>query len=677
MRAVKQRNLSFTATPEEVRAWRIFFRELASMIPVAKPSMPISEHAERYRRLPSGDRYEGPLRLDRSPYLREIMDCMSPNSPVQHVIVMKAAQLGFTMALECVMCYYLGYAPCDQLLVTATAQLYKRWVSRRLEPAITSYGYREKIFAQEKRKSGKETGDKMATKEYIGGQLDLVSASSAADLRSLSKKILMRDEIDGAKEELLTGEGSFLEVSEARTMAWGDLAKIIDVSTPTIAGQSAIEDMHNLGDKRLYFVPCPLCGKFQVMKWPGFKGDTEGGKLKKVWYECEFCREAIFESHKLKFLPAGRWEPTKIENVEPFTRSYQLASWYAPLGFSPWLKIYQKYLKAQGNADKLKTFTNLQMGLPFLEKGSRPSKEKILALQGNYRAKTVPYGVLFLTMAVDVQRGSATDKNNPPRLEFEVCGHGAGYRTWSIDYVRIEGEVGDPYAGAWEDLYKYYLDDKGEPVFYYKRDDGHIFPFELIFIDSTDGLMSDRVYAFCSRWVNTYPIIGSGELKKRKGEAFDQTTASDIKRWREIRNKSEQLVYVINTRWYKREFYSNVNNVARQDSEPQRPGFCDFPIDYNSRYFEMLIAEDQRRDGTFYAAGRRNEALDCRVYNLCAGSVYLNRLVDRLRETYKSQYRPEELKAVINHYFALEYLSKRAGVKYERPQHAKSIRKPA
>ncbi len=647
-----------TATPDQIKDWALFFDNLAALIPCTKPSLSISEHAEQNRVLPAGERYPGPLNLDRSPFVREIMDNMSPMSPIRHTIVMKAAQVAITMIMECIMCYYIGYAPADQLLITATAELYRKWVGRRLEPAISSYGYREKIFAQEKRKSGKESGDKIASKEYAGGQADIVSAQAAASLRSLTKRILIRDEVDGTKEQLDTGEGSFLDVSMARTKAWGDLAKIMDASTPTIQGQSAIQRLYETGDQRLYFVPCPHCGKFQVMKWPGFRGDTEAGILKIVYYQCEACGDAIFEHHKIKFLPGGHWEPT-AQASRPLTRSYHIPGWYAPLGFSPWLDIYQTYLDARGNSDKLRSFTNLDMGLPFRDVGARPSRAKVLALQGNYKAGTVPEGVLYLSMAIDVQQGSADDKKNPPRLEAEICGHGAGYRTWSIQYLRFEGAIDNAYAGAWEKLRQYA--NKTELTF--KRKDGFEFPVQIIFIDSGDGTMVHVVYQFTGGWQNTYPISGFSTLKKRKEEKGDELTTSNLKRYRLVNNNNVLLIQ-ISTNYYKTHLYNNLN-IRRKEFDPQNPGFCDFPADapYDGKYFDMLTAEEKRKDGSFYSAGRHNEALDCRVYNQCAGDFYLDNLVAKFREHYKNKYHRDELRTIINHRFALEWLAKKAGVK--------------
>jgi phage terminase large subunit GpA-like protein len=47
------------------------------------PVLTVSEWADRYRRLSGKSAAEpGPWRTDRTPYLREIMDSLSPSSPV-------------------------------------------------------------------------------------------------------------------------------------------------------------------------------------------------------------------------------------------------------------------------------------------------------------------------------------------------------------------------------------------------------------------------------------------------------------------------------------------------------------------------------------------------------------------------------------------------------------------
>jgi len=61
------------------------------------PLLSVSEWADTYRSLSQRASAEpGPWRTDRTPYLREIMDCLSPSSPIETVVLMKGAQVGGT-----------------------------------------------------------------------------------------------------------------------------------------------------------------------------------------------------------------------------------------------------------------------------------------------------------------------------------------------------------------------------------------------------------------------------------------------------------------------------------------------------------------------------------------------------------------------------------------------------
>ena len=61
-------------------------------------ALPVSQWAERYRILGQGRLRPGSWRNSRTPYLTAIMDCLSPASPIERVVVMKGAQLGYSEA---------------------------------------------------------------------------------------------------------------------------------------------------------------------------------------------------------------------------------------------------------------------------------------------------------------------------------------------------------------------------------------------------------------------------------------------------------------------------------------------------------------------------------------------------------------------------------------------------
>jgi phage terminase large subunit GpA-like protein len=588
------------------------------------------------------------------------MDNMSPSSTVQRTVIAKGAQLGFTAAAENVTAYWMDASPAEILFVSATEELLRKWVTKRLEPTIDSCGFRRKIAAQGDVQQKRRTGDRVFTKEFPGGTLDMASAQAAASLRSDSKRVLIRDEIDGAPAQLRTGEGSWLDVSYVRTNAWGSRRKVLDFSTPTTFDESSVWPEYLAGDCRKYSVPCPHCGTFQFLTWDGgpngagIKWRTSSGSTSvpdapgtvahddeaparghvvEVWYQCEHCKGAIKNHDKGRMLPLGVWQPTAISE-SPTLRSYHLSSLYSPVGMLSWEELVAAYIKAQNTPDGMRSFVNLYLGEPYREQGQRPNVEKIVDLRGGYRAGTIPdAGVLFLTMSVDVQQGSERDPGNPPRLEVEVCGHGAGYRSWSIQYYRIPGAIGNPHAGAWASLNQMAIDG----VFRYSRADGRVFVPVSTLIDSGDGTNIDTVYTFTAGWRNTYPCAGSALLKKKQDVGADDMSRANFDRYRATRQHGDATLVQVSTNYYKHLIYRSLA-IPRNDTGEQAPGFCAFPQDYPRSFFEMLTAEEKRADGSFYCpSGRRNEALDLRVYNLAARDFFIDAKIAELREAYQTR----------------------------------------
>jgi phage terminase large subunit GpA-like protein len=645
-------------TKQDLIHQRDFLLELYGQRPVHKPIERVSEYIEGKRVLPPNTPFPGFWTNDKTPYSIEIMDNLSPASPIQHTVVMKGAQLGLTAAAENILAYWIDEFPAEILFISATDESLKKWATKRLEPLIDSCGFREKLFAQVASKGSRRTGDTTFVKEYVGGTLNMSSAQSPASLRSDSKRILIRDEVDGAPAQLRTGEGNWLDVSYARTNAWGSRRKVLDFSTPTTFEESLINKEYENGDQRKFFIPCPYCHKYQVLTWERIRAENKAGILDQVYYLCEFCEEAFFNHHKTALFAKGKWEPTATAHSK-FFRSYHISSLYSAVGMLTWFEMYEMFNKAQDDPDGMRSFTNLYLGLPYREKGARPKLQNVIELKGHYRQATVPADVLFLTMGVDVQRGSTSNKLNPARLELEVCGHGAGYRTWSILYKVIEGEVTDPFSGAWEKLNQWVK----ETGLKFKRFDDTQFPVVLIFIDSGDGNVTDVVYRFCAGWNSTFPIKGFSALKRRKQEVGDEAGPTNFKRYRPVKIGEDGILYEISTNYYKTHLYNNLK-IQRQDIPPQRAGFCDFPVDYNEKYFRMLTAEEKRTDGSFHCpSGRANEALDCRVYNLCAGDVYLDSQVLSVKAAYQKQGARADQVQVINHRMVLESLTKATAIK--------------
>ena len=104
-----------------------------------KPELDLtaSEWADKHRILTSISSSEpGPWQTDRTPYLKEIMDCLSPSHPCERVVFMKGAQIGGTERGNNWMVFVIHHAPGPMLMVNPTVETSKRSSKMRIDPAI-------------------------------------------------------------------------------------------------------------------------------------------------------------------------------------------------------------------------------------------------------------------------------------------------------------------------------------------------------------------------------------------------------------------------------------------------------------------------------------------------------------------------------------------------------------
>ena len=582
-------------------------------------TLKVSEMAENERFLPKGTPFPGQWENSRTPYLIEPMDSMSEQSPVEVDVWLKAHQLGFTAAVENGILYIIRHAPGPILYTTATSDLGKEWSENRFDPMIQQCGLENLIFSQSGRKANKKTGDKTLLKEFPGGRIRIAGYGSTGAFRSSSYRYFFGDEIDEASADLKK-QGSALEQAEARTSAFKSKRKIILFSTPVEKDLSNVYKAYLLGDQRKYFVPCPHCGFMQELEFKHLKYDRDKDGLldvESVRYECQKCEEPFFNYHKAEMYSSGRceWRPTKKAKRQNYI-SRQISCLYSPPGMITWADIVQKFLDAveSGDPGKMKTFETLYLGWPYQEVGEKPEFVKVIAHRSNYASKTVPEPVLFLTLGADVQGD---------RIELEIVGHGRKYKTWSIDYIVIPGDTETASGKAWSDFREMFLDGR----FIYKNERGSFAP-SMAFIDS--NYRTDTVINFCETVQGLYPIIGRNKFSNPQQKfKINMLPGSPL------------MSVIVATNYFKDLLYSSLR--TQKDPGMDTPAnYPEFPFDYDDKYFKMLNAEYKRgvRKGNrieyeyHCPTGKRNEALDCRCYNLAAREVlYDNAMKEILKES--------------------------------------------
>jgi phage terminase large subunit GpA-like protein len=561
------------------------------------PKLSVTQWADRYRILPKKSSSEpGRYRSSRTPYVREIMDCLSPTSPVAEICVMKGTQLGFTEVANNWFGFIVDITPGPMLMVFPTGDLARDHSKQKMQPTINDTP-RLKDKIREAR--SRDSGNTIETKEFPGGILFMSGSNSGAFFRSKSIRYLFLDDVDGFDVDV-GGEGDPAELARKRTDTYGKRKKIFEVSTPTIKGISRIERSFTMSDQRYYHVPCPLCGEFQRLVWGGegadfgikFDRDAEGTPIL-AWYECKYCHGRIDEHHKPAMLERGKWIPTRPDRQK---RGYQISSLYSPLGWVSWLQIVKEFLEAKCFKERLKAWCNTRLGETFEEIGEQPEWSLIKARSEAYEILTIPMGGLLLTSGVDVQDN---------RLAVVIRAWGRGEESWLIYWGEIYGDPAQ--AQVWANLESLL----SRPFQHATGQELHIV---CAAIDS-GGHHTNAVYAFARRNPRYIAIKGMSQPGK---PIIGHPSTVDMT-WRGEKIPGGCQLWPVGADTAKSTIYARL-----KITEPG-PGFYHFPIGVEDAYFIQLTAEKlitryvkgfPKMEWTL--AGPRNEALDCEVYSYAA-----------------------------------------------------------
>lgn len=557
----------------------------------------VSEWSDRHRMLTTGSE-KGRWKTDRTPYLREPMDCLSVHSPVEQVVMIKGSQLGASEGLvNNWVGYVIEHAPCSMLIVQPDVERAERYSKQRIAPMIAATPSVRELVAEQKmgRDSG---GNTIQDKQFVGGSLTILGANAPAGLASMPICYLACDEVDRFKYSAGT-EGDPIDLAVQRTNTF-PRRKILLISSPGEKSTSRIEPAYELSDQREYHLPCPFCGHLQILNFKRLR--WEDGKPRTAVYHCSDCDCAIDERHKTQMLALGQWVPRHPERE---VRGYKISALYSP--WLRWHEVASRFIAARGRPQRLKVFVNTILGESWdthAETKVEPSRLDLLriAIEVDDGIPVVPLGVGILTAGVDVQQN---------RLEVGLYGWGRGEECWHIDYRVI---AGDPSASeTWTALEDYLLQA-------WRHASGLGITLTAACVD-TGGHHTQKVYDFV-RSRNTRGVWGIKGIGGQGKRLWPRTATKT--------NKGKIDLFLIGVDTAKMQIYARIKATldAADKGEPiGGPGHVHIAEHIaEPEYLAGLVSEVPV---TTYKRGHpvivwdlpgqtRNEPLDCAVYGYAA-----------------------------------------------------------
>lgn len=612
--------------------------------------------------------FPGPYRYAKTPYAREIIDCLSTTHPAHTIALMKGAQIGMSSG---VIIPGIGWIiknnPGNTYLSVGAPDLIEK-AMEKLDLMIDSTGLRPLIKPQTHRVKNNKTGDTNSKKEFPNGYVTIGSANNHKNLRQVDLQFVFLDDFEAVKKSS-EQSGDTLSMVKMRQASYYGKSKLFLVSTPEVKEKSNIEPAFLLGDQRKYMVPCPCCGSFIELKW-SYEHEESKEMVGIYWelndknelieesvgYKCQECFSFFDDKNKTEILNSGYWKPTAKPVSEGYF-SYHISSLYAPIGMFDWLYYVKEYLQAvppNGTRDeaKYKTFVNVCLGLTYEMESETLKATQIQRNTRNYEVGIIPEKlsiadgngkIILLTCACDLN-----GRPDDARLDYEVLAWSETGSTYSVSHGSIGTFIPNQSAQTKQkdDREKWtYEHNKHNNVWIeFKNVLDTVWPVDTgrrmkIFCTGVDtGYQEQEAFEFIDN-VN-FTMVG---LKGDKEDKYLPFTL-DAKTFKV--GVSRPNLYLVLGGKIKDDISRNMKLKWQQGVEEQQPaGFCNFPepsggkYTYNN-YFSHFESEQRKiesKDGNSVSARwvkksptAQNHLWDCRVYNVAVRDILMSRIFKEL-----------------------------------------------
>jgi phage terminase large subunit GpA-like protein len=543
------------------------------------------------------------------------------NDDIKEVNWKKSARVGYTKLVVICIAYGVEHKKRNVGVWQPDDGSRNKFSKKHIAPMLRDVGPMRSIFPYVGKKCSENT---IENKSFTNGrELFLLGGKAAKNYRELSLDTCIYDELSQFDRDI-EGDGLPTFIGDKR-LNGSSFGKSIRGSSPTIQGECQVTEAFEECEHQFQrYVPCKHCGSFQTLVFGG-KGSefglewdktlTHSARGRSAKYRCKDCAETFTYADFLESDKNGYWlsdtaatydsevfyeregfPAVKVITATPEVVGWALWSIYS--NFSPWSTIVTEWYKAQKSPQALKSFINTTLGEAFEETEKIKTQPEDLLARREHYAGQVPDEVVYITVGGDMQDTWA---------EFTVTGWTAGEESFVIESFEVHG---DPSVGEFWDRLEAPL------IKSYTKVNGQVMSWATGVFDS-GGHFTDEVYKFTKRFGVMRLFPGKG------ASVYGKPIATKNKK----KNSHGVYLVMIGTDTAKDMIYARAGITPKEPGVPN-PGYMHFPIKEwcDIGFFEQLLAEYKKPimvKGQTYLRwynppGKRNEKLDCAVYNLTA-----------------------------------------------------------
>jgi phage terminase large subunit GpA-like protein len=593
-------------------------------------SITIWEHSAKYVKLSKKiSSFAGFYNPKLNPLLNVVMHLLGPNSRVESTVLTKGTQCGGTLIVMLFATFVANNCPDPVMIVVSDEDERDEYYHKLNEFLDCCIPLRPKLKPL-------KFLNKTGVIQIPGSQIYISTATVARSLRGKHIRYLICSEISNWIKNC-QGQGDPYSIAKSRTDTYEGRRKIYTESTPTDDLSNIIREIKKSKNQLTIYWACPHCGFYQSpdffedVKWPettNADGEKTGDynhpyincqnpvcEVKKIeekdkplmladfrlgpipWIEREKQEKALSKNSKKRIhRPLYLAEDLLgIDDLDDLTESAGI--WYnpiqSPLGFKSWNKIVKNHLSAEIFPEEKQPFWNNDLGMPYNGNVSSFKASVLMVRAENYSRKPLPPGCHLITASVDV---------NGSWLAVEVVGWGKNKESWTIDYHDIAHDPSGPVA--WRELDEYLKQT-------YEHCSGSNMRISAVAIDS--GYLTQQVAEYVNKNMgngrNIFAIRGSGTF----GRPIIDKKPKEY-------SKEKLTFYYVGT--------NTAKDTLAAWLKVDAPGacYCHFGRFLQARYFEEMASEKLESPKNLSGArrkwvkvpGKRNEAWDCRIYNLAA-----------------------------------------------------------